>query len=605
MQANGPALLMGLYSILLRTLNYEDTKQLDTYILDDDLKPWIKITPGFKEVVSSYVKDEEMDLVPLGQGLKVVIEQLQRNPNMPSLYLDSVKAFALYFRTQSEGAYRRLEKLSVSLRQPWLSAFFSKEVRSQAPLIKALQGLVKRLTGKPAKTLTTEQSISVKENRPDDYKEYLRLRREYNLVWKDALSSFVRESGANTVPMKQAEKFLAKKGMETTLPTGFTGRVDAQGQWYTEFDEPISGGAPQSFLFPTVKMNPNYKKGSAESVFTSIREDGSSGAYYYTVQTLKTVTEQKFSNVKSLTSRIPKIRAKWVALIKQFDETKPNTVGAVVLELLYQFHARVGSSPMKHNGLSTLMVKQYYPQTDGSFVLRYLGKDGVKTVHRMRPVDPLSKLLCKCVARLAAGKKPSEFLFTFQRPSGARLLYGPNKTNQLFHQLGAPEGTTVHKLRTYTATKIFRQLMLELFEKKAEFKDVKKANEAFLKMAVQAGKALNHVRTKADGTVVTTPATVLKSYIDVDAQLEFFEHYKLAIPKYLEKLVKSAEASGTEDEDEDPESSPEQDKEELQDMVDKPALDRLFSEWESSQTSLDSDPTHPDNLLRGAVDTVN
>lgn len=603
MKANPTALVMGLYSLMLHNLGYPEEKNLNRYLLSEELTPWFTVTPGLKAAVQTYIRGEDVDPAELGLGLRTLSQTLARNPDVGSLYSTLVKAFGSWFRSGSDSAYRSLDKLSVKFKQPWLASFFAKEVRSQAPTLRSLKSTVKRLTGQARDALTPEEAANLKENNPEQYKEYLSLRKEFNLTWKDALNTFVRESGKPTVPMKEAERFFAKKELKTNMPSGFTGRIDADGKWYTAEDKVIKG-VPSSVLYPTVVMNPEYKDGSGHAVFIPFKEDGTQGNYFYTLEDTNKAAELKYRKVKKLTVNIENIRKRWLSYMMKFDEENPDTVAAVVIELIFQTSARIGTpgnsaKGIPTYGLNTILVKHFYPQSDGSFVLRYPGKDGVKTVYKIRPVDKFNKALSKILTELSAGKKPSQPLFTYKMPNGTRKPLQSMRVNALFRKLGAGD-VGMHKIRTYTATKLFRELMEETFSRKKEFKTPSEAMKAFLLMALEAGKKLNHVRRGADGSTVYTPNTVLKSYIDPGAQEEFWRHYSFAIPKYLEELLKKGETASTEQDQQDDLDDAESPLD-LSDLLSPEEADQLFNNFGGPDNYLpgsDSDPLKPDNLLR-------
>lgn len=606
MTANPTALIMGLYSLMLHTLGYTEEKNLNRYILSDELTPWFKVTPGLKELVQAYVRGDDIDTSELGLGLRALSQTLSRNPDVGSLYTTLVKAFGSWFRSGGDSAYRALDKLSVKLKQPWLASFFAKEVRSQAPTIRSLKSMVKRLVGQSRDSLTPEEAAHLKENNPEQYKEYLALRKEFNLTWKDALNTFVRESGKSTIPMKEAERFFAKKELQTNMPTGFTGRIDADGKWYTNEDKLIKG-VPSAVLYPSVTMNPEYEDGSGHAVLIPFKADGSQGNYFYTLEDLNKAAKVKYQNVEKLTLNIEKMRKRWLTYMMKFDEEDPETVAAVVMELIFQTSARIGTPGNSAKGestygLNTILVKHFFPQSDGSFVLRYPGKDGVKTVYKIRPIDKFNKALSKIMSELSAGKKPSEPLFTYKMSSGARKPLQAMRVNALFRKLGAGD-VGIHKIRTYTATKLFRELMEQTFSKKKEFKSASEAMKAFLLMALEAGKKLNHVRRGADGSTTYTPNTVLNSYIDPTVQEEFWRHYQFALPKYLEKMLKKDETSGAQAEQDQQDDLDDADSPlDLSDILTPEEADQLFNNFNGPNNYLpgsdSDDPTKPDNLLR-------
>ncbi len=533
------ALLLGLYGFVVVS-DEKDVKQskanqnsINETLTNPEFKGWYKEVPGLKEAIQAYVKGQEIDLPALGVGLKTLQGMLSRDPNIRSQHLDCIKAFGAYFRTNSAPALARLEKYSVFMKTPWISSFFVKDEGSQGGAKAAIRKLLKSVGMPSDKTkLSVEDSTKLKEKNPEKYKEYLKLQREVNQVWKNTLSNMVRSSGKNTIPYQEVLKAFKAKGIDHSCPTGFTGKVDALGRWYTD-DDKLINGVPNAAMFPSVKMNPKFD--GTNYYFQAVRADGSRGNSFYTAEAKKTNNNRKFEKVGSLIPKLPGIRAKWVPLLKKFDEREPDTVAAIVLELIFQFAARIGNpANSKTQGISTVKVKNVHLNGTGLKII-YLGKDSVKTTHVLVGDDPINKLLIRNIQLLMEDKKPADFLFTYLQKNNTFRVLQNATINKLFRACGAGEAT-VHKMRHYQGTLIFNELLEELFAKKKSFNDPRAGLEAFMKLALVAGKKLNHVKRTQEGTK-TTPLTALQNYIDPAAQIAFFRHYNIALPKYLEKLV--------------------------------------------------------------------
>jgi hypothetical protein len=416
-------------------------------------------------------------------------------------------------------------------------------VAKQAPLKEKLQKIVQLATGRRGEDAFSapEEAVAFKEKNPEKYKEYLSLRRQFNSIWKDELSNFARKGADRLVGYEDFLKYLGSKSIESTLPTGFTGKIDAAGRIYTQEGEEISG-LPNGVMFPTVKMNSDK---SGDWVFQAVRGDGSGGNYFYTKTFMKKKVSEKFEKVENLSKVFDRVRASWRIGINRFEEHSPQTVAAVVLELLYQFNARIGSLGNATDGKATYglgvcLVKQV-TLTPNGFVIRYPGKKGVPAVHKYEGVDPLSKKIVEIVKSLVEGKKPKDFLFTYTLKNGDKKLVQPSVVNMVFKKLGSG-GATVHKLRTYRATSIFNEEAQKIFDKIPKIENATKALAIVKKIATLVGKALNHVRNGVGGSKIT-PNTALSAYIDRTAQINFFVHYGLPLPSYLAKSKVVTEAS--------------------------------------------------------------
>lgn len=476
----------------------------------------------------------------LGNIIKTVIPQINKDRAITAEQLDLFKALGLYMRSDSESALKKIIRFAhTATRNPWISKQLAREHGQQDA--SKLRAIVRKMTGTSAHKLTIEQAAEARTKFPDLYKEYLALAREYNQVVKDAIMSVVRQSGQHTVPMKDVEAYLKRNKIDSTLPTGFTGNIDDIGRFYTTKGEPIEG-VPNSTTFPKVIMNRNYGKPNGGNwVFMAVRQDGTAGPYFYLSTFKREQAAKKFVAAKDLSAVLDKMRAKWFTHVKRFDITKPNDVAAVILEILYQFSARVGSvgnsaAGTPTFGISTLLAKHAYPQSNGNIILRYKGKDGVNTKHVIDARDREQKYLAAAMHVLLADKKPSERIFTYDKGNTTPAV-SATMVNAYFRQLGAPSGVGVHKLRAVKGSKIFKELMESQLKKRTQPTTDKEALDTIKAMASQVGKVLNHVRRSATGEQTVTPTTALANYIDPVLQSQVYDAWDIRYPKYLEKLL--------------------------------------------------------------------
>lgn len=524
------------------TKKADEEATLEISRLAKDILPvWGAAIPDLRGILIDILKgkNKEQAFEKLGLILKQLVPQGKGDREVPAQELELLHALGSYFRTGSESMAAKLIKFASLSKNAYVTQRLAPKVGNQHDTKKALEELVHRLVGRKDTAMTPEEAVKVKGLDPEAYKEYLGLRKEFNQSWKDALTSYVRKSGKHTVPFKEVNEFLRLNGIDHMLPVGFTGEVDDMGRFYTNKGKIIEG-VPSAVNFPAVQMNPNYgKPDGGDWVFMAKRPDGSAGPYFYTSDFKKAQSAAKFAKVGNLAKKLPAIRAKWMQHVKKFETTDSVAVAATVLEILYQFSARVGSlgnaaGGSSTYGVSTLLVKHATMTPDGNITLRYKGKDGVPTTHKITKATVEGKLLLRNLTELLAGKEPKDRIFTFIR--GNRVLpVNGNLVNQLFHQCGAPAEVTVHKLRTTRGTAVFTQLMEAALEKKTPKTD-KEAMDLFKKIAEGVGKVLNHVRTGAGGTKVTG-ATAIQAYIDPTAQIAFFEGLGLRPPKFLEKFT--------------------------------------------------------------------
>jgi hypothetical protein len=497
--------------------------------------------PALREILVSILngKQKAEAFQKLGLILGQLVPQGKGDMEVPAQELELLRAIGTFLRTGNENMAKKLIKFASLSKSPFVVQRLAPKIGDQQSTKAQLSKLLQKLVGRKDTAMTPEESQLVKETKPEVYKEYLALRREFNQSWKDALASFVRKSGKHTVPFKDVNEYLRLNGIDHMLPVGFTGLVDDLGRFYTPQGQLIDG-VPNAVGFPSVKMNPHFgRTDGGDWVFQAIAPDGSGGSYFYTSEFKKGQSAAKFAKVGLLSKKIVGMRKKWVAKLRAFNVADPTSVAATILEILYEFSARIGSvgnsaGGTSTYGVSTLLVKHATITPDGSITLRYKGKDGVPTTHKITKATAEGKALIHALNELLADKEPKDRIFTFTK-GHRQVPVTPGQVNQFFKACGAPEGVTVHKLRTIRGTSVFQAAMEEILAKKKP-KDQKQAQEMFIKLAEQVGKVLNHVRNGASGSKVTG-ATALQAYIDPQVQVAYWEMVGFRMPKYLEKFA--------------------------------------------------------------------
>lgn len=536
-------LLLALYALVVLQLEPEPIPDAFKQLRSKGVQHYFNLVPGLEEAIKNFLKGGE-DFGTLPAGLRSFIKEYEKRPTAKVSVVSLLKAFTSWMLTGNENSFKRLEQAAAAGDFPaWINQNFASNVVDQGPISVKLKTLVKKMSGGKRDSTgfaTIDEAKAAKEKYPDLYAQFMELRKQYVKSWKASMADFVRESGKKTVPYQDLLKFFKKNSIGHNMPEGFTGKVDAVGKWYSAFDELLTN-VPSTAVFPSVRMNPNYKKGSTEYVCVGLRADGTESGYIYTTTTKKGNTLEKFSKVQDFSHIVKSVRSKWVQNITKGEPSDLLTVASTVLELLYQFSARIGSRPAEHNGISSLTVGNY-AQTSTGFILKYLGKDQVPTRHVFRADDRLSHKIADIVHLLASNpdKKKKDFLFTYNLKTGSFKLVQAGVVTKVFRQCGAGS-LSVHKLRTFHATQLMNKELEKVYGTRKSFKNTKEALEVLKKLAMKVGKDLNHVRRNALGESTVTPNTALANYIDVTIQVGFFQHYGLPVPTYLEKYVNSPE----------------------------------------------------------------
>ena len=509
-------------------------------MLNEVIPVWHNALPSLQTAVNQILKGRNKSAAYqiIGQELKNLNEYAKGDTEVPHEDFELFKTFGNFFRTESPVALNRLVKLASASESPWVVQRLAPIASDQGSTRKQLETLVNNLVGRKDIALTVPEAQQIAELKPTEYKAYLSLRKAFNQAYKDALVAYIRKSGKDKVKYADALNYLKLNGIQHMMSEGFDGYIDDRFRLYTKQGKQIEG-MPNAVTFPTIVMNPSYgHPGGGDWVFRADRVDGSKGPTYYTTDFKKNAAQQKFKAVADLSHKMPQIRNKWLALLKRYHKADATAVVACILEMLYEFSARIGSLGNKAGGSSTygvatLLVKHAVPDAAGNITLRYKGKDGVPTVHKLMANNPVHKTLIAVIDDLIKDKDPKERIFTVGDGAKRRGIT-PAEVNRVFKGLGAGDAVTVHKIRTYHGTTLFKELMDNVLNGKRP-QNEKDALAIFKKMGEAVGKRLNHVRNSNTGTKVTG-TTALNNYIDTSIQIQFFRELGIRLPKFLEKF---------------------------------------------------------------------
>lgn len=391
----------------------------------------------------------------------------------------------------------------------------------------SLRKLVKKFVGRDDVSLSVDEAKTAKELYPEDYAEYLRQRKAYTSEWKSVASSLCKKF----LPYETLYQRLAAAGFDNVITAGFTGLIGPDLKLYTK-DQELIDGVPSVSFYPSVVMNPAYgKEGADQWVFRGIKADGTKGGYFYTTAFKHAQHIDKHTKVRTLD--VPAIRKKWLPKVKRFDIEEVTCVTATVLEMLWQFTARVGTVGNATFGISTLLVK-HVTITPKGIVIKYKGKDSVATTHKLLPSVLEHRPLIKNIIALVDGKTGANPLFTVVR-DGVHKRILPATVNKYWRMCGAPEDVGVHKIRTWRGTNAFYEIITAALQNKRP-KTLAEARALFKRAAEQVGAMLNHVRSTAAGDKVTG-ITALNSYIDADIQVMYWQELGYELPPKLAKYA--------------------------------------------------------------------
>jgi hypothetical protein len=503
-----------------------------------DLKPFVKNVlqwkslPSLPAAVDTAIKggDKLSALFELSADIKQAYSSYHQDKDFDTTELNMLKQIRSYLATDSDTALKYICKNAGVFNSPELAKIFLPAAVGSDH--KALRRSVKTLVGRDGTFLTADEMALLKDTNAKGLADYQAQRKSHNADYASSLVQYVRSQNKSKVPYQAAFDTLTKQGFTHSMVPGFIGLIDDKGRWYTSKGEAIAN-IPNLVTYSHVVMN-DGKDPDAQWSFKAYKHDGSGVAYGYTATFQALQRKAKSEHVKELALNIDKIRAKWLVKVKKFNIADPDSVAAVVLEILFSYAARIGTAPGR--GAGTLLVKNASVTSTG-INLAYLGKDSIPTKHIIKSADPIHKYLVKDLTELMSGKTKNDFLYTYDVKS-RKLRVTPAMVNKAFHTFGAPSTVTVHKLRTFRGTALFLQLS-EADESRRGPATQKDAIQRWKEMTEKVGKLLNHKRGVGTDNEKVTGVTAATSYIALEAQMDLFDRWGFRPPVALEKAAKN------------------------------------------------------------------
>lgn len=464
-------------------------------------------------------------LVRAGDAIRGKRAALDKDTSIPKIELQLFGNFVSYFKRGSQTALNNLDRRVSILKDTDLTSAFlntsssaskPQSAQDQKTISKQLKALVKKVTKKSGQTkLTADEAKKLRDENPELYKAYNKLRQTSLSVYKNFIKSLVRSSGKTKLEYRKVLDALKKEKIEHTLPEGFTGFIDENMDFYTTTGQMIKGRPAGD-----VVMNPAYNPDEDNSyVFTAKTPMGQ--AYFYTVDFKQEKQTKKFENVGNLEKNIKGIQAKWQSDLR--NAPKENTrLQAAQLELMFRFAARSGTGKGA-TGITTLLNKHVKPNSAGGVTITYTGKKGAAQKHVLLPNKPLDKYLIKLILSKKAEGGPNDPLWTYGANSKALPV---SSTANYLKQISGDPNAKLHYVRHILGTKLARDILKRSPLKKGVSQS---AAEKWYKDAMKkVGEELVHsIGGKVTGT------TAIQSYIDIGLQQQFFKDLGLRVPAWL------------------------------------------------------------------------
>lgn len=498
--------------------------------------PKLAMTRLLESITSgrAYSAKDEQWLIKLADAMNKNKRALEKNTSIGKEELGLFKSFISYFKRKSDTALKNIDRRVSMFKDPILNAAFHKtslntgEVSksSQTDVKVKLEKLVRKLTSKVSTVITAEDAEKARAKYPEEYKQYLALRREYNQVYKDFIKQYVRASGQAHVDYKKLVTALNKSGIQHNLPDGFDGFVDDQLNYFTTAGIPIKG-KPSG----TVIMNPTYNPKKDDSyVFTSATPMGQ--AYFYTTKFKEQKTTSKFAHVSNLEKNITFIQKKWLADLKSGNEK--SKIKAAQLQIMYAFGARSGSGTQA-TGITTL--KNKHVKISGNVAtISYVGKKGAAQKHVIKGDNPVNNRIIKLLGEKKAQGGPNDDLWTYNSTTqkGVIKTLPVSSTGKYLKTISGEPNAKLHHMRHLLGTKVALDVLKTSPFTKSNATQSKV--EAWYKEAM---KKVGEVLVHQTGDKVTS-TTAIQNYIDPKVQADFFIELGLRVPSWIPRTTTTA-----------------------------------------------------------------
>jgi DNA topoisomerase IB len=395
---------------------------------------------------------------------------------------------------------------------------------------------------------------------PAKYKAYQKAAREYKEAARlRIIEIFDTEEWFHIVDSRTLYRRLEKEKLQHLLPKAFKGRIGVQNTGYPLTFYTYSGLELEKAPLNKVKMNPNY----------GIKEDGkdyrihpvTDGTFYcqteavvghakckhYTLDYKRRARKIKYRAVAKLERAIIEVRARMLAHLS--SKHRDTWVRALMCLFIDSKCARIGNNTSangknKTYGVTTLLTKEHVRVKNNKIIISYTGKHNqpqkhVFEIYRTKEEKlkhPRSSLIADRLLELISednghlftrengkaftAKMVNEY-FTANRPDLDKSLPGGGA--------GAP--CTVHNIRNYHATRIFRELALDFAHQKSNpsYEDVLAAYLG----PTRAKPKVKGFLLKISEKLQNTPAICRKAYIDPQEQLAFFKKWGYRPPDTL------------------------------------------------------------------------
>ncbi len=493
-----------------------------------DADPFVKafgMQRPYTKLINKYIVNEDSvkieDLDALCLALKDNDKEFDADTRIGKEQKDMINRVRKYILKDSEPSFKGIMKDVHVLGEPELTKYFIPEDKTDhRDSIAKAKALTKKQFNEETIYITTNQAKEWKEKDSKAYAKYIALVKPVKAALKTELVKIFRSAGKDLMDIDQISKTLDANGISYSFPKGFKGQIDQNAKLYTNAGIPLKN-TPRS----DVKMNPNY---DPQKDIGYVCMSTNPLQHYYTLKHSTDSSKTKFDKVYSLVDKAEIIKAQWRKLFESADEQ--DKAMSVLLELVYQTSARIGSKNGQTDGkntygIRTLLSKHVVKEGNG-LKIKYPAKGGIVQEFHIAPGGSDSKFKTRIITtllKLKDSKNPDKPIFEI---GGHQITYA--EVNKKLKKLGLPEGIGIHKFRHAEATALAIQMFKSSKLKRGETTQ-KEAEKWLAEQAQKIGDKLGH--TTKNGSMA------LGSYIDPTLSKNFFDDLGLRYPNWLQTLL--------------------------------------------------------------------
>ncbi|MBN1124907.1 MAG: hypothetical protein JXA82_07860 [Sedimentisphaerales bacterium] len=408
---------------------------------------------------------------------------------------------------------------------------------------------------------TPELCNQVRRRKAKTYARFQKLMRDRKEAARQRITEiFDEQEWFPIVKSATLYEHLREEGLDDLLPSTFRGRVGVQPTGYPLTFYTYAGLELDSPPINEVTMNPNYGTEEPDKDYkihpvtdgTFYCETkavvGDSKTKHYTLEYKRRARRLKYDSVEKLEQVIDQVRAKLIEHLQ--SDHRDTWVRALMCLLIDKYCARIGNEASakredkKTYGITTLRNSKHVQLKKEYIIIEYSGKHCQPQRHAL-PIyrtsqeqkdHPLETLISNRLIELILEKR--RYLFT----RTDRKQYTPQMVNDYFTASiepnaeanlpygGAGSPCTVHNMRNFHATRLFRQYSEKFLHRKPNptYEEVLIAYQGRNKTKSHRGHP--GVLSIVARMLGNTPSICRKSYIDPREQLLFFQRWNFRPP---------------------------------------------------------------------------